>query len=205
MKVLASLSILLALLAVSQATAETRSITIGKFTYLGTGTQTRSDGTVIQGVSSYQLVFDTGGVTAEPIPFSNAILFVKGSSQGTQSSGFPTITTGNGCGQNDSFPPCDLIFEGGPSSAGFQLAPCALQDNVTQTCISIALQLVSLTGKNFSFLLADGEQFCAFGINNTFVLANHEAALDPQCDAQGFCKGTSAPIVLRRAPARSCN
>ena len=103
MKVLASLSILLALLAVSQATAETRSITIGKFTYLGTGTQTRSDGTVIQGVSSYELVFDTGGVTAEPIPFSNAILFVKGSSQGTQSSGFPTITTGNGCGQNDSF------------------------------------------------------------------------------------------------------
>ena len=195
MKVLASLSILLALLAVSQATAETRSITIGKFTYLGTGTQTRSDGTVIQGVSSYELVFDTGGVTAEPIPFSNAILFVKGSSQGTQSSGFPTITTGNGCGQNDSFPPCDLIFEGGPSSAGFQLAPCALQDNVTQTCISIALQLVSLTGKNFSFLLADGEQFCAFGINNTFVLANHEAALDPQCDEQGFCKGASAPIV----------
>jgi len=129
MKVLASLSILLALLAVSQATAETRSITIGKFTYLGTGTQTRSDGTVIQGVSSYELVFDTGGVTAEPIPFSNAILFVKGSRQGTQSSGFPTITTGNGCGQNDSFPPCDLIFEGGPSSAGFRLAPCALQDN----------------------------------------------------------------------------
>src|SRR5947207_11557999 len=200
MKVLA---ILLALLAVSQATAAARSITIGKFTYLGTGTQTRSDGTVIQGVSSYELVFDTGDVTAEPIPFSNAILFVKGSRQGTQSSGFPTITTGNGCGQNDSFPPCD--FEGGPSSAGFQLAPCALQDNVTQTCISIALQLVSLTGKNFSFLLADGEQFCAFGINNTFVLANHEAALDPQCDAQGFCKGASAPIVLRRAPARSCN
>ena len=137
MKVLASLSILLALLAVSQATAETRSVTIGKFTYLGTGTQTRSDGTIIQGVSSYELVFDTGGVTAEPIPFSNAILFVKGSSQGTQSSGFPTITTGNGCGQNDSFPPCDLIFEGGPSSAGFQLAPCALQDNVTQTCTVI--------------------------------------------------------------------
>ena len=204
MKVLASLLILLALLAVSQATAETRSITIGKFTYVGTGTQTRSDGTVIQGVSSYELVFDTGGVTEEPIAFTNAILFVKGSRQGTQSSGFPTITTGNGCGQNDTFPPCDLIFEGGPSSAGFQLAPCALQDNVTETCISIALQLLSLTGKNFS--LADGEQFCAFGINNTFVLAKaDQSALDPQCDAQGFCKGASAPIVLRAAPARSCN
>ena len=68
MKVLASLSILLALLVVSQATAETKSITIGKFTYVGTGTQTRSDGTVIQGVSSYELVFDTGGVTEEPMP-----------------------------------------------------------------------------------------------------------------------------------------
>src|SRR5438445_664164 len=113
MKVLASLWILLALLAVSQATAETRSITIGKFTYVGTG---------------------------------------------------------------------------------------------TQTCISIALQLVSLTGKNFSFLLADGEQFCAFGIDNTFVLAKaDQSALDPQCNAQGFCKGASAPIVLRAAPARSCN
>jgi hypothetical protein len=122
MKALASLLILLALLAVSQASAETRSITIGKFTYLGTGTQTRSDGTAIQGVSSYELIFDTGGVTAEPISFSNAILFVKGSRQGTQSSGFPTITTGNGCGQNDTFPPCDLIFEGGPSLAGFRLA-----------------------------------------------------------------------------------
>jgi hypothetical protein len=203
MKVLASLSILLALLAVSQATAQTRSITIGTFTYRGTGTQI-SNGTVIQGVSSYELVFDTAGVTAEPIPFSNAILFVKGSSQDTQSSGFPTITTGNGCGKNPTFPPCDLLFQGGPSSA-FQLAPCALQDNVTQTCISIALQLVSLTGKNFSFFLADGEQFCAFGINNTFVLAEHEAALDPQCNAQGFCQGTSSLIVLRRAPARSCN
>jgi len=204
MKVLASLSILLALLAVSQATAQTKSITIGKFTYRGTGTQT-SDGTVIPGVSSYELVFDTASVTAQPIPFSNAILFVKGSSQDTQSSSYPTITTGNGCGQNDALPPCDLLFAGGPSSASFQLAPCALQDNVTQTCIAIALQLVSLTGKNFSFLLANGEQFCAFGINNTFVLAEHEAALDPQCNAQGFCKGASAPIVLRRAPARSCN
>src|SRR5256885_2601486 len=82
MKVRASLSVRRAPRAVSQATAETRSITIGKFTYLGTGTQTRSDGTVIQGVSSYELVFDTGGVTAEPIPFSNAILFVKGKPPG---------------------------------------------------------------------------------------------------------------------------
>src|SRR5947208_16556803 len=108
MKVLASLWILLALLAVSQATAETRSITIGKFTYVGTGTQTLSDVTVIQVVSSYELVFDTGGVTAEPMRFRNAILFVKGRSQGTQSSGCPTTTTDNGWGQDDTFPPSNL-------------------------------------------------------------------------------------------------
>src|SRR5947207_8254198 len=103
MKVLASLSILLALLAVSQATAETRSITIGKFTYLGTGTQTRSDGTVIRGVSSYELVFDTGGVTAEPIPFSNAILFVKASSQGTQIPAFRQSLRATGAGRTILF------------------------------------------------------------------------------------------------------
>src|SRR2546425_7400402 len=83
MKVLASLLILMALLAFSQATAETRSISIGKFTYLGTGTQTRSDGTVIHGVSSYELVFDTGGVTEEGAdPFQQRHLVCQGKPPG---------------------------------------------------------------------------------------------------------------------------
>jgi hypothetical protein len=188
--------LLLALLPVSRATAQTRSITIGKLTYRGTGT--KDSGTV---VSSYEILLDATGITKEPITFSNLILFVKGTSLSTQQGGFPQITTGPECGQG-SGPPCDLLFRGGK---GLILARCAARD-LTQTCISIATQLISLTGKNFSFALANGEQFCAHGINNTFLLSKQgHAALDPRCDAQGFCKGASVPIVLHAAPARSCS
>ena len=50
-------------LPVSQATAHTRSITNGKFTYVGTGTQTNSDGTVV-GVSSYELRLQSVNATS---------------------------------------------------------------------------------------------------------------------------------------------
>ena len=202
-------SVLLACLAiaiqlvVSHAAAHARSITIGKFTYVGTGAQTNPDGTV-SGVSSYELRLNTTGVTMEPISFSNATLLVKGTKQ---SSG--PITTGLGCGLPPYEAPCDLRFEGGPSSAGFILAPCAKlnkEQDFTQTCISIAVQLVSSTGKNFSFALANGNKFCAYGINNIFLLPKPgHAALEPRCDAQGFCKGASVPIVLHSAPAKSCS
>ena len=193
---LAGFFVLLALLPISRAAAQTRSITIGKLTYRGTGTNT--SGTV---VSNYEILLDTTGVTEEPITFSNAILFVKGTSLSTQQGGFPQITTGPDCGQR-SGPPCDLLFRGGQ---GLRLARCARQD-LTQNCISIAAQLTSLTGKNFSFALANGEQFCAHGINNTFLLAKQgQSALDPACDAQGFCKGASVSIVLHAAPTRSCS
>ena len=190
-------------LPVSQATAHTRSITIGKFTYVGTGTQTNGDGTV-PGVSSYELRLDTTGITMEPISFSNVILFVKGTKQGSGA-----ITTGLGCGRSPYQAPCDLLFVGGPSSAGFILAPCARlnkEQDWAQTCISIAVQLVSSTGKNFSFPLANGNKFCAYGISNVFLLAKPgQAALEPRCDAQGFCKGASVPIILHAAPAKSCS
>jgi len=189
-------------LLVSQATAHTRSITIGKLTYLGTVTQTNGDASVP--VSSYELQLDTTGITMEPIPFSNASLFVKGTKQGSGA-----ITTGLGCGQPPYQAPCNLLFLGGPSSAGFVLAPCAKlnqEQDWMQTCVSIALQLVSSTGKNFSFALANGKQFCAHGINNIFLLPKPgQAALEPRCDAQGFCKGASVPIILQAAPAKSCN
>jgi hypothetical protein len=190
------------LTAVSLATAQTQSITIGKLTYVGTAAEANGE-SVVSVVSSYELSLDTTGITMEPISFSNAILFVKGTRQGSGA-----ITTGLDCG----FPPyqdsCDLVFLGGARSAGFTLAPCAslsAEQNLTQNCISIAVQLASLTAKNFSFALANGEQFCAFGINNTFLQSSSdEVALNPHCDAQGFCKGASAPIVLHAAPARSC-
>ena len=202
-------SVLLACLAiaiqlpVSHAAAHSRSITIGKFTYVGTGAQTNGDGTV-SGVSSYELRLDTTNVTIEPISFSNVSLLVKGTKQGSG-----VITTGLGCGLPPYEAPCVLRFEGGPSSAGFVLAPCAKlnqEQDWMQTCVSIALQLVSSTGKNFSFALANGKQFCAHGINNIFLLPKPgQAALEPRCDAQGFCKGASVPIILQAAPAKSCN
>jgi hypothetical protein len=187
-------------LPVSQANAHTPSITIGEFTYRGTGPQTNSDGTVSE-VSSYEIHLDTTKVTIEPISFSNVILFVKGTKQGSG-----LITSGLGCGLPPYEAPCVLRFEGGPSP--FTLAPCAKlnqEQELTQTCISIAVQLVSSTGKNFSFALANGNKFCAYGINNVFLLPKPgKAALEPRCDAQGFCKGASVPIVLHAAPAKSC-
>ena len=187
---------------VSQAPAQTRSITIGKLTYLGTGAQKNGDGTV-SGVSSYEVHLDTTDITIEPLSFSNVSLLVKGTEQGSGA-----ITTGLGCGLPPYQAPCDLRFEGGPRSAGFSLAPCAKlnkEQELTQTCISIAVQLVSSTGKNFSFPLTNGNKFCAYGISNIFLLAKPgQAALEPRCDAQGFCKGASVPIILHSAPAKSC-
>ena len=177
-------------LPVSQANAHTPSITIGEFKYVGT----------VSGVSSYEVHLDTTNITIEPISFSNVILFVKGTKQGSG-----PITTGLGCGLPPYEAPCVLRFEGGPSP--FTLAPCAKlnqEQELTQTCISIAVQLVSSTGKNFSFALVNGKQFCAYGINNTFLLPKPgQAALEPRC-AQNFCKGASVPIVLHAAPAKSC-
>ena len=179
-------------LPVSQANAHTPSITIGEFKYVGT----------VSGVSSYEVHLDTTNITIEPISFSNVILFVKGTKQGSG-----PITTGLGCGLPPYEAPCVLRFEGGPSP--FTLAPCAKlnqEQELTQNCISIAVQLVSSTGKNFSFALANGNKFCAYGINSIFLLPKPgQAALEPRCNAQEFCKGASVPIVLHAAPAKSCS
>lgn len=187
---------------ISRANTHSQSITVGKFTYLGTAAETNGDG-VVSGVST-ELELDTTGFTMEPMHFSNAILFVKGTKQGSG-----TITTGSGCGLPPYRGPCNLIFLGGPSSAGFVLAPCAIlngEQSWTQTCISIAVQLVSSTGKNFSFALADGDRFCAYGIYNIVLQSKPDhVALDPRCDAQGFCDGASVPIILRAAPSGSCS
>jgi hypothetical protein len=182
------------------AVAQTKSITIGKLTYFGTG----ESGGIVQ--SDYQVYLNTTGITVNPITFSNVILFVGGGVLGTQQSGFPVITTGPGCGQPGISTPCDLLFLGG---TGFLLPACATYNQstqlFTQTCISIALQLVSETGKNFNVALPDGEQFCAYGINNIFLLPKiGQAALDPQCGSDGFCKGRSVEIILHRAPVKTC-
>ena len=178
----------------AQTAVLSRNLEIGKFTYLGTNTETDDEGTAI-GVSGYELKLDTTGITLDPISFSNATLFVKGTKQ---SSG--PITTGLGCGLPPYAAPCSLLFGGGPGPAGFILANCARlskDQDLTQNCISIALQLVSPTGKNFSFALANGSRFCAYGINNFFLLAKlDQFAVDPDA---------SVPVILRAAPPKSCS
>jgi hypothetical protein len=186
-------------------TSRTKSITIGNFEYLGSAIQTSSDG-ASEVVSSYKLNLDATGMTAAPITFGNVSFLVKGSNLSSQQGGFPVITTGPGCGVTGVTAPCSLLARGGEE--GFLLQPCAKlapDQTLTQDCISIALQLVSPTGKNFSFQLADGEAFCTSGITNIFVLADeNKTALDPQCDANNFCKGASVPVVLRGLPTQNC-
>ncbi len=203
--------VLLALLAVSPALAQTeskapqtKSITIGKFTYLGTAVQT--DGTGGQSpVSTYILDLDASAVTVEPITFGNVIFRIKGGQLGTKNAGYPIISTGPGCTNDPRFPPCELLTTGGK---GYSLPACAQSTTkgVVQNCVSVALQLVSLTGKNFTFQLLDGETFCAAGVTNVYVLAkDDQLAMDPKCDVNNFCIGASTPIVLHALPIQNCN
>jgi hypothetical protein len=198
---LASLLILLAALSIPMA-AQAKSITIGNFKYLGTALQ--SDGTTVQSV--YEIALDATAVTPNPIAFSNAIVIVKGSSYNTQQAGLPYITTGMGCGNPPFQTTCELRFVG---QSGTKLTTCATYNATkkvfTQNCVSVALQLVSPTKKNWSFPLLDGTQFCAYAINNIFVEAVTTKGLEPQCDVYGFCLGVSVPIVLQSAPAISCS
>lgn len=187
-------------------TFRTKSITIGDFEYLGSALQTSNDGTS-EVVSSYKLNLDSTGITVAPITFGNVSFLVKGSSLSSQQGGFPVITTGPGCGVPNVTAPCSLLAQGGEE--GFLLQPCAKlapDQALMQDCISIALQLVSPTRKNFSFQLANGETFCTSGTTNIFVLAGeNKTALDPQCDANNFCMGASVPVVLRGLPTQNCH
>jgi hypothetical protein len=176
-----------------QVIAQTKSINIGKLNYMGTN----------EYGSQYQVLLDTDGITAEPIAFSNAIVSIGNSSEGSG-----PITTGPGCGQPPYQTSCDMLYVSGPN-----LQACAVPNSNqgppdygwTNTCAAIALQLVSPTGKNFSITLADGETFCAQGITNTFLLAKaDQLAVEPKCISSNFCS-VEVPIILHAAPAKSCS
>jgi hypothetical protein len=136
-----------------------------------------------------------------PVGFSNIEIFVKGFKAGT---GQP-VTTGPTCGtvEGATAPPCEMGWSSLPT--------CGHRDwkgNLVEDCITIAIQLVSPTGKNFLVPLQSGQNFCADGITNV-VLAPEadQAALDPACDVVGeFCSTVvSTPINLHAAPASSCD
>jgi hypothetical protein len=144
----------------------------------------------------YEVSLNSAGVTPEPITFNKGIVFVKGTEApiSFQTNGY-IISTGN-CNNFANPPVCDWTDLGG---GGFPLAPCADVDG-TQTCVSIAVQLFSDAGTNFNVTLADGEQFCTYAVNTSYLTVKPGGvAIDHQCIALG-CKGVSAPINLRRAP-----
>jgi hypothetical protein len=184
---------------VGQATAQT--ITIGSIRYDSSWVQ---PGVGVE--SAYELLLNTDGVTLDPIPFQNVTIFVKGGKAETKQE-YQIITTGLGCGNPPFQTPCDLLWLGGTS---FQLPACAklnAEGVLVQDCVSIAVQFESLTGTNASFFLADGvTSFCTYAYNTTILpVKTDQMALDPDCGVDGFCKGTSVPVVLHAAPAKSCN
>ncbi|MGA2648391.1 MAG: hypothetical protein ABSF15_27205, partial [Candidatus Sulfotelmatobacter sp.] len=79
-------------------------------------------------------------------------------------------------------------------------------NNFTQNCVSIAAQLTSKTGGNFTIQLLDGETFCTYGVTNVYLTTPpNQLALSPNCSQDpGFCAAVSTPIVLRALPAKSC-
>ncbi len=104
--------ILTLVLLTAAAAAKTNRVTIGSLTYLGTN----------EFGSAFRVTLDASAVTAQPLSFANATMFVKGTSQ---SSG--AITT-----------PVTLLYIGGTvNGIVYPLASCA------DGCVSITVQLVS--------------------------------------------------------------
>jgi len=203
----ALLAILVAL-AVPQAFTQTRSLNIGSLQYEDNQPWTLPDGKIIQ-ASAYGFNLDASAVAVDPITFNNVALFVKGSTARTKGPQFPVITTGPGCGTPGITFPCSVTYFGGP---GLPLPACATLDAKTNTyvdnCVVIALQLTSLTGKNFTIALLNGETFCAYGITNVYLTAKaDQATVGPTSvpNDPGFWKPASTPIILEAAPARSCD
>jgi hypothetical protein len=124
------------------------SITIGDLEYLSTGSN---------GVSGYKVIFNTVGVTAQPLTFANATLFVGGRHESTGQ-----IST-------SSLP---ILFTGGP---GLGLPACP--------CTSLRLQLLFPGSGPVTFMLASGQQFTTTHMNVTLLLPTSGMFLMPGASA----------------------
>ncbi len=112
------------------------SITIGQLEYLSTNQQ---------GISGYKVIFNTSGVTAQPLTFASVTLSVGGRHE--------TI------GPITTPPTPSILFTGGP---GLGLPACP--------CTSLRLQLVFPGNTPVTFMLANGELFTASRVNLTVLL-----------------------------------
>ena len=128
------------------------SISIGELQFLSTNSQ---------GVSTYKVSFTTAGVTAQPLTFANATLFVGERHESTG----PISTVTNGI-------PTAILFGGGP---GLRLPACP--------CTSLRLQLLFPGSGPFTFMLASGQQFTTSHMNVTLLLPTSGKFLIPGANA----------------------
>ena len=124
------------------------SITIGELEYLSTSSQ---------GISGYKVIFNTVGVTAQPLTFANATLFVGGRHESIGPISTSTLP---------------ILFEGG---AGLGLPACP--------CTSLRLQLLFQGSGPITFMLANGQQFTTSRMNVTLLLPTSGMFLMPGASA----------------------
>jgi hypothetical protein len=201
---ISKLAIAFVFLMAGLASAQTKQITIGSLQYAGTAVSI-FDGVTVE--SAYNVNLDASKVAVDPIAFKNIEMIVLGGRAGSG-----PVNTGPACGTDpESTVPCQLSFTsilGNPQT----LPVCATltnrpwPNNFTQDCVSIAAQLKSKTGGNFTIQLLDGETFCTYGVTNVYLTTPpNQLALSPNCSQDpGFCGAVSTPIVLRALPAKSC-
>jgi hypothetical protein len=123
------------------------SITIGELEYLSTS----------QGISGYKVIFNTVGVTAQPLTFANATLFVGGRHESIGPISTSTLP---------------ILFEGG---AGLGLPACP--------CTSLRLKLLFPGSGPITFMLANGQQFTTSRMNVTLLLPTSGMFLMPGANA----------------------
>jgi hypothetical protein len=123
------------------------SITIGQLEYLST----------TQGISGYKVIFNTTGVTAQPLAFTNATLSVGGRHESTGPIGTATLP---------------ILFEGGPT-LGLPACPCT----------SLRLLLLFPGNTPITFTLANGQQFITSRVHVTLLLPASGMVLMPGASA----------------------
>lgn len=150
------------LLALPASAQRTKAVTIGTLTLGGTD----------QFGTLFTVKLDASAVTAQTLQFYDAAL---------------TVTTDTTTATQHSHPslgvitlPETIAFIGGTSVA--TLPGCA------NGCKSIELQLLSLTGTPFSFVLLNGQTFSTYAVSTTF--------LEPLPGHLFLQTGQSTPIVL---------
>src|SRR5437870_5066187 len=167
------------------AQAAQKSVQVGYFTLGGTDTY----GTV------FTWTLDASAITSEPICLGAVTWIVDGVSH--------TFLASSG---GEGFTICTLPLVAPPypnqylvlgcdqfTPGCFSLFPTVVLPSCYNGCTNISLQLISTTGKAFSFTLLDGKKFQTYGVNTS--------SMSPPPGQLYITPGQSAPLILYRDPS----